>query len=66
MKEILTKFLNKVSKFIINLTIKLNKEGAKLLLKKSPRSLYCTPKKDLFWLNNTGYLDRCIIDTGVF
>jgi len=66
MKDILTRFLNKVSKAIINFNINLNKDRARLLEIKSPRSLYRTPKNDLFWLNKTGYLDRCIIETGIF
>ena len=66
MKTILLKILNKVSHFITKLGIKLEQEHSKLLINKSPRSLYRTPKNDLFWLNDTGYLDRCIIDTGIF
>jgi FkbM family methyltransferase len=32
----------------------------------TPRSLYRTPSHQLFWLDPSRYLDRCIAETGVF
>jgi FkbM family methyltransferase len=37
-----------------------------MLQKGSDRSLYRTRFGDLFWLNSTGYVDECIINSGVF
>lgn len=36
------------------------------MVKGDERSLYLTSSKDLFWLNKTGYIDRTIIEKGVF
>ena len=39
---------------------------SRLVKKGDERSLYQTEQGDYFWLNETGHVDRCIIDTGVF
>lgn len=66
MKALVLKLLDRILNRIIKLSVELEKNKAKLLNHQSPRSLYRTPHNDLFWLNETGYLDRNIIDTGVF
>lgn len=37
-----------------------------LIQKGTDRNLYKTRFNDLFWLNKTGYVDQCIIKSGVF
>lgn len=39
---------------------------SKLMQKGTDRNLYKTRFNDLFWLNKTGYVDQCIINSGVF
>jgi len=39
---------------------------SRLIKKGSDRSLYRTRCGDLYWLSSKGYVDRCIIDFGIF
>lgn len=43
-----------------------NADSSKLVQKGVERSLYRTTFNDLFWLNDTGYVDKCIKESGVF
>lgn len=39
---------------------------SKLIEKGNPRSLYRTPDNCFYWLDEAKYLDKCIINTGIF
>lgn len=53
---------------VIKLLIELEKLGtkSKLITIGSSRNLYKTRFGDLFWLNKISYVDKCIIDYGLF
>ena len=40
--------------------------GSSMITASGDRSLYRTPDGDYFWLNDTSYVDQCIIRDGVF
>jgi FkbM family methyltransferase len=45
---------------------RLSHKKSKVIRKGIDRDLYRTFQNRLFWLNDSGYVDKCIIDTGIF
>jgi len=66
MKTIILEILTFIIRACNYLKSKIEISHSKLLIRKPDRSLYRTPDGDLFWLNVTGYVDRCIINEGIF
>jgi len=60
------KVFRKIGHNFLRLAAILGKRPAKLLRHGEGRNLYRTNYGDLLWLNDTGYLDRQIIENGVF
>lgn len=66
MRKKLAKYIKKMGYLLIGFGEKVGRVGSTILERGLPRSLYRTPSGDLFWLNNTGYLDQKIIQEGEF
>lgn len=66
--RVLAKLIRSGGWFLQGMSEKLfrNADSSKLVQKGADRSLYRTRFNDLFWLNDTGYVDKCIRETGVF
>ena len=59
-------FLRRLANKLVALAVRVTRTPAKLIRRGEGRDLYATPFGDLLWLNDTGYLDRQIIETGSF
>lgn len=64
----MSNILKKIGKKNINISEKINSYSmrSKLIKRGEERNLYKTRFNDFFWLNNTGYIDKCIIQDGIF
>ncbi|GBG57998.1 methyltransferase [Sporomusaceae bacterium FL31] len=56
--------LNRILRKVSNLATK--NEKSKIINKGKKRNLYQTKYGDYFWLNDEGYIDKCIKETGIF
>ena len=65
-KFFISKCLNKAGRILINTSKKCIRKKTKLLKTGQTRSLYQTADGYKFWLNNSGYIDKQIINEGVF
>lgn len=61
-----SKMIRMLGNRLIALSQRILNKRSRLVVKGDERSLYLTSSKDLFWLNKTGYIDRTIIEKGVF
>ena len=59
-------FLRRLGNKLAALAVRATRTPAKLIRRGEGRDLYATPCGDLLWLNETGYLDRQIIESGSF
>jgi FkbM family methyltransferase len=66
MKKLISKTIARVCNLLTRFNRYIQQNPSLLLHKDMPRSLYKTPTGDLFWLNQTGYLDTSLISEGVF
>ncbi len=71
MLDMIIRLFGKLLRFIGNCFIYLSRiserlDRSRLVKKGVGRDLYETKFNDLFWLNKTGWVDQCIIKTGVF